>query len=64
METQIKKHHIWCNNFNPHSPNPQTWEVETCKMCVGLYRDYPQNGLTEEGLMTKFFPNNVKERVD
>jgi len=48
--SQDTEHHIWCNDF--FEPR------EGCEMCKELYRECPIDGMTEEELMKKHFPQN------
>ena len=58
-------HHNWCNGFNPliRSANgKRMYEslVKDCQWCAGskgLNTNYPQDGLTEEQLVRKHFPD-------
>ncbi len=46
-------HHPWCNFFM----RPR----EGCKMCEGLFKDYPiKPGESTDDLLKKHFPNVVK----
>ena len=51
------KHHLWCNNFNPHNLE---YGAEDCKMCIGLREEYPEvHAENEEEIVKKLFPNIV-----
>src|SRR5258706_7005006 len=59
-EQSAKRHHVWCNQFNPHFPS---YGVEGCAMCAGLRASYPEKGKSEEELIREHFPNIVKVEV-
>lgn len=50
-EPEPKRHHVWCNFW--------TRPVETCTMCAGLRKDYPED-CSEDELMMRHFPDNIK----
>lgn len=47
------EHHIWCNYFMLKEP-------DKCPMCKRLNREYPMDGMTEDALVLKYFPNVIK----
>lgn len=47
------RHHTWCNNQNVLFPEAG---AESCEMCHGLRRDYPEDGKTEDELLKAHFP--------
>lgn len=56
-----KKHHIWCNEQNALVKDGKYYDSSVgCWMCdgdKGLKNNYPSDGLTEEELVKKHFPN-------
>ena len=59
------RHHVWCNGVNPLNPNQDVTqeELDACPWCGpsaaggGLLKNYSREGLTEEELVKKFFPD-------
>ena len=59
--TESNEHHVWCNHFM----RPQ----KGCKMCEGLFKDYPYDTSDNpekigKDLMKKHFPNVIIRRSD
>ena len=52
-------HHIWCNEQNPLLADDGKPDG-SCTMCVGLKKDYPQDGKSGDDLMKEHFQNNKK----
>ena len=50
------KHHIWCNNLNVLAKDPHK-TAKNCEMCKDLRKHYPDDGVCEEKLIKKYFPN-------
>ena len=47
---KMGKHHTWCNFFLDEP-------AETCSMCSGLKKSYPEDGKTADQLQKEHFPN-------
>lgn len=53
IESLIKQHHIWCNYFMT--------DPKTCRMCKGLFENYPMDeNTTIEEMMEKHFPDVIR----
>jgi len=49
----LGEHHVWCNFFLDEP-------AETCSMCSGMKKNYPQGDKSCDELMKEHFPNNVR----
>jgi hypothetical protein len=48
-----EEHHPWCNYW--------LLPRRGCKMCEGLYKNYPLNGRTMDEMMKEYFPNVIEK---